>query len=106
MSRTLTAPKSKSRKNLVGTTVFDLRVICLFIFSIRCFVSQTLKIYWTAGKGREAPLFLTTTSSWSLAFKDLFQLYMCDHHIFLIASRVITRLPLDETFGLWELPFD
>ena len=105
MPRTFTAPKSKSRKNLVATTVFDLRVISLFIFLIRCFVSQTLKIHRTAGKGREAPLLLTTTSSWSLAFKDLFQLYMCDHHIFLIASRAITRLPLDETYRLWELPF-
>ena len=76
-----------------------------FFFSIRVFFKGTVDSQDRRGKGGDHLLFHSTTSTRSRTLRH-FQLCMWDdHHVFLIATLVFTRLLLDEIYHLIKLPF-
>ena len=76
-----------------------------FFFSIRVFFKGTVDSQDRRGKGGDHLLSHSTTSTRSRTLRH-FQLCMWDdHHVFLIATLVFTRLLLDEIYHLIKLPF-
>ena len=71
------------------------------------FLSQTLTIHSTAGEGGDH-LYSSLPIPIAHDNSDIY-LQLCmwgDHHVFLIASFLVTRLLLDEIYHLTELPSD
>ena len=77
-------------------------------FSIRVFFHRHWRFTGQHGRGGDHRLFQYTTSTRSWTLRHLFATFYMwdDYHIFSIATLVFTRLLLDETNLLIELPFD